>query len=125
MIVGRVDQFRRPSISLLLIDEDGQEWPIEAHVDTGFSGELTLPAAAIERLGLGSSGFATYRLGDGSLLPFDSYDANIRWADDVRHVTALVSENFPLIGVGLLWGNNLSVDFRDGGDVSITELGDG
>ncbi len=122
MIVGKVDQFHRPSISLVLVGEDGQEWSIEAQVDTGFSGELTLPMSAIERLGIESSGITTYRLGDGSLTPFDSYDATIRWADRVRHVTALVSENFPLIGVGLLWGTNLSVDFRNGGDVAVTEL---
>ena len=97
---------------------------MEAQVDTGFSGELTLPISAIERLGLESSGFTTYRLGDNSQTPFDSYHAAVRWAGDVRHITTLVSEHFPLIGVGLLWGNNLSVDFRHGGDVSITELED-
>ncbi len=125
MIVGNVDQFRRLSISSALIDEDGQEWSIEVQIDTGFSGELTLPAAAVEQLGLGSSGFATHRLGEGSLTPFESHDATIRWADHIRHATALVSENFPLIGVGLLWGNNLTVDFRHGGDVRITELENG
>ena len=97
---------------------------MEAQVDTGFSGELTLPISAIERLGLESSGFTTYRLGDNSLTPFDSYHATVRWAENERHITTLVSEHFPLIGVGLLWGNNLSVDFRHGGDVSITELQD-
>ena len=37
-------------------------------------------------------------------------------------VDVLESEITPLVGVGLLWGNNLSVDFRHGGEVRITEL---
>ena len=93
-------------------------------MDTGFTGELTLPASAIDRLGLESSGFSTYRVGGGSLTPFSSYHATIRWGDGVKYITVLASENFPLVGVGLLWGNSLWVDFRFGGDVIITELGD-
>ena len=94
-------------------------------MDTGFSGELTLPISAIDRLGLESSGFSTYRVGGGSLTPFSSYDAVIRWGNGVKYITVLASENFPLVGVGLLWGKSLSVDFRHGGDVIITELEDG
>lgn len=56
------------------------------------------------------------------MTPFNSYDAAIRWGNGVKYITVLASENFPLVGVGLLWGNNLSVDFRHGGDVRITEL---
>ncbi len=34
----------------------------------------------------------------------------------------LESEIFSVIGVNLLWDNNLSIDFKHGGDVTITEL---
>ena len=47
------------------------------------------------------------------------------WHGRERVVNVLGSDVFPLVGVGLLWGNNLSVDFRHGGDVSITALEDG
>ena len=125
MLLGAVNLLRRPSVPITLVDGGGRDWSIEAQVDTGFTGELTLPISAIDRLGLESSGFSTYRVGGGSLTPFNSYDATIRWGNGVRYITVLASENFPLVGVGLLWGKNLSVDFSHGGNVSITELEDG
>ena len=121
-MLGAVNLLRRPLFPIVLVDSGGQDWPIEAQVDTGFTGELTLPISAIDRLRLESSGFSTYRVGGGLLTPFNSYDATIRWGNDVRYITVLESETEPLIGVGLLWDNNLSIDFRHGGDVSITEL---
>lgn len=125
MLLGAVKSLRRPAVPVDFIDGDGRDWTVEAQVDTGFTGELTLPMSAIDRLGLESSGFSTYRVGGGSLTSFDSYHAAIRWGNSIRQVTVLASETFPLIGVGLLWYNNLSIDFRRGGDVSIAELDEG
>ncbi len=124
MIRGAVNLMRRPSITIALIGGTGQPWPIEAHLDTGFSGGLTLPKSAIERLELEFSGSTTYRTGNSVMTPFNSYEATIQWHNSIRNITVLESENFPLVGVGLLWGNNLSIDFRHGGDVIITELFD-
>lgn len=122
MLLGAVNLLRCPSVPIVLVDGGGRDWSIEAQVDTGFTGELTLPISAIDSLGLEASGFSTYRVGDGSLTSFNSYYATIRSGNGVRYITVLESETDPLVGVGLLWDNNLSIDFRHGGDVSISEL---
>ena len=120
--VGAVNLLRRPAINIALIDGNEQEQSIEAHLDTGFTGNLTLPIAAIAQLELPFIGNTNFRIGDGVLTRFELYEATIRWQGDHRTINVLASEVFPLIGVGLLWGNNLSVDFRHSGRVTITEI---
>ena len=44
------------------------------------------------------------------------------WHDISKEITVLEAEIWPVVGVGLLWQNNLSIDFTNGGDVTITEL---
>ena len=123
-INGTVNLLRRPEIEIVLINSEGQQQSIEAHLDTGFTGDLTLPMVAIARLNLSLTGNSSFRTGRGELTRFDLYEATISWQGNQRTINVLASEVFPLVGVGLLWGNNLSVDFRHGGDVSITELED-
>lgn len=125
MTVGAVNLLRRPEINIALIDREGREQSIEAHLDTGFTGNLTLPTAAITQLRLPFIGSTNFRIGDGVLTRFDLYEATIWWQGNQRTINVLASEVFPLVGIGLLWGNNLSVDFKHGGEVSISELQDG
>ena len=86
---------------------------------------MTLPGAVISRLGLQRLDRANYRIGDDRTVTFDTYVARIVWHDLIRRIIVLESEVSPVVGVGLLWGSNLSVDFRHGGDVTIRELEDG
>ena len=126
MIRGTVSPLRQPSISIVLMDNGGQPRSVTAHLDTGFSGDLTLPKASIEQLDIPPTDRAiSYRIGDGARTLFNSYAATVLWQDSIHHITVLESEIYPVIGVGLLWGSNLSVDFRHGGDVTIRELEDG
>ena len=123
MITGAVSTLRFPSIAIELIDGEGRSRVIDAHLDTGFSGELTLPKAAIAELGIKMIDRSNYyRIGNNELALFNAYAATIRWHGGLRQVTAMESEIFPVVGVGLLWENNLSVDFIIGGNVAIREL---
>ena len=122
MITGRVNLLRRPSIIVALVDRSGSPRIIEAHLDTGFSGDLTLPKVAIEQLSLDYAGLTNYQTGGGAITAFDSYEGIIQWHGTIRHITVLESESFPLVGINLLWDNNLSIDFKHGGGVAITEL---
>ena len=125
MIEGVVNLTRWPVVDASLLDADGAARTIEARVDTGFSDDLTLPGAVIERLRLEPLDRSNYRIGNNSTATFNTYAAAIRWRDLAHGIIVLESEVSPVIGVCLLWGNNLSVDFRHGGDVSISELSDG
>ena len=116
---------RHPSITVVLIDDTGQDRWTEAYLDTGFTGELTLPRAVIEQLGLVPSGRSNrYRVGTGATEAFNSYEGIIRWRNALRVIEILETDVTPLIGIGLLWGNNLSIDFQPSGAVTITELPD-
>ncbi len=125
MTNGSVSLTRWPTVVASILDADGTPRTIEARIDTGFSDDLTLPGAVISRLGLQRLDRANYRIGDDRTVTFDTYVARIVWHDLIRRIIVLESEVSPVVGVGLLWGSNLSVDFRHGGDVTIRELEDG
>ena len=44
------------------------------------------------------------------------------WRDGLRLIEIPEAEATPLVGIGMLWGNNLSIDFQPGGNVAITGL---
>ena len=123
MITGNVNLLRLPTIAVALIAGNGQRRTIEAHLDTGFSGDLTLPKVAIEQLQFPLLDRVNYVTGNGMKL-FNVYDGIIHWRGGIRYVSVLETEIFPVVGVGLLWDNNLSIDFKHGGAVTITELND-
>ena len=121
---GTVSSARWPIIPVSVVDEDGLENTVEARLDTGFSDDLTLPISAINRLRLKSIDRSNFRVGDDTVVTFNTYAATIRWHGVMRRIIVLESEVAPVLGIGLLWGNNLSIDFQPGGDVAITELPD-
>lgn len=52
MIAGVPGPLRRPAIDIEVTGRDGLARSAEVYVDTGFSGDLTPPRGAIERLSL-------------------------------------------------------------------------
>ena len=125
MISGAVNLMRKPVITLMVMDTNGQDRAVAVNLDTGFSDSLTLPKSAIEQLGLSPVDRSNFRIGNNALATFNTYDATIRWHDGLRRITVLESEIDPVIGVGLLWENNLSIDFVHGGSVTVAELPEG
>lgn len=123
MISGQVNLMRQPAIAVVLIDGDGRHRGIEARLDTGFSGDLTLPQTSIAQLGFpAATRSGHYTIGSGAMATFTAYEGRMQWRNDVRSTVVLESEILPVVGVGLLWENNLSVDFGIGGDVEIRGL---
>ena len=119
---GTVSSARWPTITVSVFDKEGLERTVQARLDTGFSDDLTLPIAAINRLGLKSVDRSNFRIGDNTTVTFNTYAATIRWHGVRRQIIVLESEVAPVLGVGLMWESNLSIDFRHGGDVIITKL---
>ena len=84
----------------------------DAWIDTGFNGELLLPQNMVAQLGLQLKAQALANLADGSKATFDVYRCVIHWSGKSRLVEALSrSGRFPLVGVGLLRGHVLVVDY--------------
>ena len=119
MIEGVVNAALEGVIPLSVSGPTGQARDIEAIVDTGYDGFLTLPHALVRELGLPfeTSGRAT--LADGSEASFNVHRGTVRWDTEPRNIDVDVSETTPLVGMSLLEWHRLVVDVRDGGRVAI------
>jgi clan AA aspartic protease len=95
---------------------------VDAVIDTGFSGFLTLPSSIIAALDLTWKGRDVATLGDGTSCIFDVYIATVIWDGEYRTVDINESETAPLIGMGLLRGYDLQIQAIEGGSVTIKVL---
>lgn len=86
MILGVVNSRYKGIVRISVRGPGGSEVDVDAVVDSGFTGSLTLSANAIASLGLAEqySGGAT--LADGSDQQFDVYAAEVAWDGDWRPV---------------------------------------
>jgi clan AA aspartic protease len=99
-----------------------QEREIEGVLDTGYAGSLPLPSAIVSDLGLPFRGRGSVVLGDGSESEFDIHGATVAWAGQRRLVAIDVAETDPLLGMGLLLGNELTIQVIGGGSVALQPL---
>ena len=105
-----------------LRDATGLEAQIEVVVDTGFTDYLTLPASAIASLTLAHGGTIRAALADGSAVDLDVYTIEVDWHGQWRIIPVLEADGGPLVGMSLLYGNDLSMRIVDGGSLSITPV---
>ena len=106
----------------LVVKHNGKLKSINAVIDTGFTGFLSLPQSIIEELELpwSYSDFAT--LGDGSETLFDIHNASAIWDGQFREIEINSAETDPLLGMKMLRGYRLQVDTVQGGIVTIETL---
>ena len=119
MIEGVVNAAYEPVVSLRVQGSSGDTMEIEAVVDTGFTGFLTLPPALTTDLRLRYRGRGWATLADGSEVPFDVYGVTVLWDGLPRHIEADEADNTPLIGMRMLDRHNLNIDVEDSGSVVI------
>ena len=122
MIRGTVTADWEAMIDLEVSGSDHQTQRIEAIIDTGFNGFLTLPSSLISGLKLPFVGNRRATLGDGSVVVLDVYLATVLWHDRDYEVLGLQAGGGPLVGMSLLHGNHVTLDVVDGGNVIIDEL---
>ncbi len=122
MITGVVNDRREALIRVKLYGPAGQGQEIEAIIDTGFDGWLSLPASLIEQLGLPWHRRGRALLADGSESVFDIYEATVEWDGQLRRIPVDQAETFPLIGMSPLEGYELCVQVQTGGNVTVRAL---
>jgi len=110
------------ALPLFVGNASGQKQVIDAVIDTGFNGFLTLPSSIITVLNLAWNASDIVTLGDGSETLFDLYAVTILWDGQYREVDVAESETEPLIGMSLLYGYGLRIDAIEGGTVRIETL---
>ena len=119
MIEGVVNAAYEPVVVLAVQGPSGQATEIEAIVDTGFTGFLTVTPALATELGLSLEGTSRATLADGSEVTFDVYDVAVLWDGQPRYVLADAADTTPLVGMRMLDRHNLNIDVEDGGRVVI------
>jgi clan AA aspartic protease len=119
MIRGQVSASRQAVIPLQLSDAGGQTVTVDAVIDTGFDGSVTLPPDLIARLQLPFGMTRFYELGDRSRVQFNIHQATVEWDGHSHSVEALVTTGGALVGMAMLHGYHLFVDVVDGGEVLI------
>ena len=119
MIEGVVNAGYEAVIPLTLHGPAGQTQDIEAVVDTGFNGFLTLPPSLVTELGLPFISIGRATLADGNEVAFNVHDVAVLWDAQLRHVEADTADTTPLVGMQLLDGHDLNVQVKRGGSVVI------
>ncbi|MDE0077720.1 MAG: hypothetical protein OXO50_09385 [Caldilineaceae bacterium] len=99
MIEGVVNAAYEPVVVLAVQGPSGQASEIEAIIDTGFTGFLTVPPALATELGLPLEGTSRATLADGSEVTFDVYDVAVLWDGRPRYVLADAADTTPLVGM--------------------------
>ena len=122
MIIGKIVDNQEALIELEIVDVNHTE-KVEAIIDTGFTGELTLPSDLIERLGLPRIGELRITLGDGNEVDVGLYLAMVLWQGEERIVQVLSTDDGKaLVGMSLLYGNRLTLEGVTDGKVTIEPL---
>jgi len=86
---------------------------LEVWVDTGFTGELVLSQTLVNDLGLTQSAMVAASLADGSQSFLATFSCFIDWFGQSREIEVVANQgHFPLLGVGLLLGRRLVLDYQ-------------
>lgn len=119
MIEGSVNAAYEAVVTLSLQGSEGRTRDIEAVIDTGYTGTLTLPAAVVADLGLSFSHMGWAFLANDDVVSLDVHNVTVLWDGEPRHVKADATGSTPLVGMLLLDRHNLNIDVEDGGRVLI------
>ncbi len=122
MIKGKVTDYLVAIVPLPLFGTNGTKHNIEAVIDTGFDGALSLPSSVIANLGLAWRTRGRALLADGSETVFDIYEGSVLWDGKPRRILIDEANTTPLIGMSLLSGYKLAIEVKKSGDVTIEPL---
>ena len=95
---------------------------MEFVVDTGYTGYLTLPVAAVHAMGLPHLHRTSADLADDTTVELDVYMATILWHGAITDVPVLATGRRALLGTALLDDCELTAQFHDGGLVTVDAL---
>lgn len=98
------------------------EIDLEFIIDTGFAGDLAMPAQLAGLLTGDFAGLGKRRLANGQHLQCRTYEIMLDWDDELRPTEVLVLEGDPLMGTVLLRDHLLQVEMMDGGEVALEPL---
>ncbi len=119
MIEGKVNDAYEAVVTLSLQGPAGQSQDVEAVIDTGYNGFLTLPTALVTELGLPFAYIGRALLANDDEVTFDVHDVTVLWDGQPRDIKADATGSTLLVGMLLLDQHNLNIDVERGGRVFI------
>ncbi|MBI2808362.1 MAG: clan AA aspartic protease [Planctomycetes bacterium] len=119
MIPGVVTSKLEATVRFHILGANGQSQAIDAIVDTGFEGFLSLPSVTVASLGLPWIYQDRTELIDARTIPIDIHSAVVIWNGKLRSIDVQALGGCNLIGMRLLAGHDLAIRVTDGGAVSI------
>jgi clan AA aspartic protease len=122
MMQGVANPSCEATLSLVVSNANRQSQLIDAVIDTGYTGFLSLPREIIIALNLPWTGIDRGTLGDGSEVTFEVYAATIIWDGQYRNIPVNEAETDPLVGMSLLHGYDLHIRAVAGGNVTIKAI---
>lgn len=123
MIEGVVNDAYEAVVGLSLQGPGGQTQDIEAVIDTGYSGFLTLPPALVMELGLPFAYIGRALLANDDEVTFEVHDVTVLWDGRQRHIKADATGSTPLAGMLLLEAHDLNIEVEREGRVVIQARG--
>jgi clan AA aspartic protease len=118
MMIGTVSG-RRAMVRVPMRPPGNQDLEVEFLLDTGFGGFLAMPLPEVLGLSLPFIRRLPANLADGSQTRVSIYALHIEWNGEPRRVEVLATGKRPLLGTALLDGSIVTIDFIDGGMVTI------
>lgn len=122
MITGSVTSNKEALIHIVVRGSESQETQVEAVIDTGFNGFLTLPRQLITNLALPFAGTTRATLGDGSEAHLDVFETTVIWDNQDWELVVFAAEGEALVGMSMLSGYRVTLEVEDGGSVTIEAL---
>jgi predicted aspartyl protease len=119
MIHGIVNARLEATIHLELRGPSGLVHVVDAVIDSGYTSTLALPMATVAALGLLQTASGMAMMGDGSVVNYDIFIADVKWGNAWRTVFVSAVGNVPLVGMLLLADHKLVIDVIPGGLVEI------
>lgn len=122
MIQGTIRD-HRAVVSLRILGQDNSEAVVDFRIDTGFTGTMTLPPVACQRLNLRFRRTQAVRLAGEQQAQFDVYRGVLLWNGRERNLEILAAAGPPLLGMAALENSQVLLDVREGGTVTISTDG--
>jgi clan AA aspartic protease len=122
MILGVVNGNLEATVRVVVRGSGGQEQEIEAVIDTGFNGFLTLSPALVGQFGLPHIGQSRVLLANGQEELLDLYEVTLLWDGQWRTVETDAADTDTLVGMSLLYRYSVYVEAVEGGQVAMAAL---
>ncbi len=122
MICGAVNECLEPWIELAIQDRHGDNHLVQALLDTGINGFLTLPPSWLLEMGLECDSQVRVTLADGSEIVSDLFTAIALWDGKLIEIDVEAADTDPLVGMAMLVQHDLRMRVIPQGEVAISSI---